>query len=102
MRKVVLLMLQKLNSPFMYLVCGLIILFVAIVCLVFLVRSYRAGKAMGMDPKVLKRAITSSATFTVLPAVGILLGVIALSEVWVLPGHGCGCPSSEHFIMRRR
>lgn len=79
MRKVVLLMLQKLNSPFMYLVCGLIILFVAIVCLVFLVRSYRAGKAMGMDPKVLKRAITSSATFTVLPAVGILLGVIALS-----------------------
>ena len=60
-------------------VCGLIILFVAIVCVVFLVRSYRAGKAMGMDPKVLKRAIMSSATFTVLPAVGILLGVIALS-----------------------
>ena len=72
-------MLQKLNSPFMYMVCGLIILFVAIVCVVFLVRSYRAGKAMGMDPKVLKRAIMSSATFTVLPAVGILLGVIALS-----------------------
>ena len=72
-------MLQKLNSPFMYMICGLIILFVAIVCVVFLVRSYRAGKAMGMDPKVLKRAIMSSATFTVLPAVGILLGVIALS-----------------------
>lgn len=63
----------------MYLVCGGIILFVAIICVVFLVRSYRAGKAIGMDPKVLKRAITSSATFSVLPAVGILLGVIALS-----------------------
>lgn len=72
-------MLKELNSPFMYLVCGGIILFVAIVCVIFLVRSYRAGKAIGMDPKVLKRAITSSATFSVLPAVGILLGVIALS-----------------------
>lgn len=72
-------MLQKLNSPFMYMVCGTVILFVAIVCVVFLVRSYRAGKAMGMDPKALKHAIASSATFTILPAVGILLGVIALS-----------------------
>ena len=72
-------MLQKLNSPFMYAVCGLIILFVAVVCIIFLVRSYRAGKAMGMDPRVLKRTITSSATFSALPAVGILLGVIALS-----------------------
>ena len=72
-------MLQKLNSPFMYAICGLIILFVAIVCVIFLVRSYRAGKALGMDPKVLKRAITSSATFSVLPSIGILLGVIALS-----------------------
>lgn len=64
-------MLQKLNSPFMYAVCGLIILFVAVVCVIFLVRSYCAGKAMGMDPRVLKRAITSSATFSALPAVGI-------------------------------
>ena len=72
-------MFQKLNSPFMYAVCGLIILFVAVVCIIFLVRSYRAGKAMGMDPRVLKRTITSSATFSALPAVGILLGVIALS-----------------------
>ena len=63
----------------MYAVCGLIILFVAVVCIIFLVRSYRAGKAMGMDPRVLKRTITSSATFSALPAVGILLGVIALS-----------------------
>ena len=72
-------MLSELNSPFMYAVCGGIILFVAIVCVIFLVRSYKAGKALGMDTKVLKRTITSSATFSVLPAVGILLGVIALS-----------------------
>ena len=72
-------MLKQLNSPVMYLICGCIILFVAIMCVVFLVRAYRAGKAIGMDPKILKRTITSSATFSILPSVGIFLGVIALS-----------------------
>ena len=72
-------MAEQRNSPFMYLVTGGIIFFVVIICVVFLVRAYRAGKAIGMDTKVLKRAMTSSATFSILPAVGILLGVIALS-----------------------
>lgn len=71
--------LQKLNSAPMYLICGAIVLFVAIVCVVFMVRAYKAGKALGMDETKMKRAISASATFTVLPAIGILLGVIALS-----------------------
>lgn len=71
--------LSQLNSPAMYLICGSIILFVAAVCVFFLIRAYRAGKAIGMDTTKMKRAITSSATFALLPSVGILLGVIALS-----------------------
>ena len=71
--------LSQLNSSAMYLICGGIILFVAVVCVFFLVRAYRAGKSIGMDTTKMKRAITSSATFALLPSVGILLGVIALS-----------------------
>lgn len=71
--------LAQLNSVPMYAICGGIIAFVAVVCVIFLVRSYRAGLAIGIDPARMKRAITSSATFSVLPSVGILLGVIALS-----------------------
>ena len=71
--------LSQLNSGTMYLICGCIILFVALLCVVFMIRAYRAGKAMGMDTTKMKRAITASATFTLLPSVGILLGVIALS-----------------------
>lgn len=71
--------LSQLNSGMMYLICGGIIFFVAVLCVVFMVRAYRAGKAMGMDTTKMKRAITASATFTLLPSVGILLGVIALS-----------------------
>lgn len=42
-------------------------------------RAYRAGQALGMDTTKMKRTIISSATFSLLPSVGILLGVIALS-----------------------
>ena len=63
----------------MYAICGAIVAFVAVICVIFMVRAYRAGKAIGMDTTQMKRAITSSATFSLLPSVGILLGVIALA-----------------------
>ena len=77
--------LEQLNSTPMYLICGGIVAFVAIVCLIFLVRAYKAGVALGMDTTKMKRVIVSSATFSVLPSVGILLGVIALSGSLGIP-----------------
>lgn len=71
--------LEQLNSGSLYLICGAIVAFIAAVCVIFMVRAWRAGKALGMDTVRMKRAITSSATFSVLPSVGILLGVLALS-----------------------
>lgn len=72
-------MTALLNSPALYAICGIIIAFVAIVAVIFMVRAYKAGIAVGMDKSMLKRTITSSVTFSILPSVGILLGVIALS-----------------------
>ncbi len=77
--------LEKLSSSPMYLICGGIIGFVALLCVVFMVRAYRAGKAIGMDTGKMKRVIVSSATFSILPSVGILLGVIALSGSLGIP-----------------
>lgn len=71
--------LSQLNSAVMYLICGVIVLFVALICVVFAIRAYRIGKTIGMDEVKMKRTIISSATFAVLPSIGILLGVIALS-----------------------
>lgn len=71
--------LSQLNSLPVYAICGGIIAFVAAICVIFIIRAYRTGIAIGMDPTVLKRTITSSASFSVLPSIGILLGVIALS-----------------------
>ena len=71
--------LSQLNGPAMYLICGGVIAVVALICVVFMIRAYRAGLAIGMDAAKMRRVIISSTTFTILPAVGILLGVIALS-----------------------
>ena len=67
------------NSGFLYLIVSLVLLFIVVMCVVFMVKSYRAGVKMGMEKKVLKKTIISSATFTLLPSISILLGVIALS-----------------------
>ena len=77
--------LEKLNSPMLYAICGGIIAFVALVCVVFLVRAYRVGIQLGMDRAKLRRVVISSATFSVLPSVGILLGVIALAGSLGIP-----------------
>ena len=49
-------MLAELNSASIYVICGGIILFVAVVCVIFLIRAYKAGIAAGMDKAMLKRA----------------------------------------------
>ena len=71
--------IKQLNAPGLFLICGAIIVAVMAVCILFMIRAWRAGIAIGMDRKKLKRTITASATFTLLPSISILLGVIALS-----------------------
>ena len=71
--------LQQLNKGGIWLVCGVIVALIAVVCVIFIIRAWRAGIALGMDPVRMRRAVTSSATFSVLTSVGILLGVLALS-----------------------
>ena len=75
--------LAQLNSVPMYAICGGIIAFVAVVCVIFLVRSYRAGLAIGIDPARMKASSPCPAASA-------------------RRGRGCACPSSARCIMRRR
>ena len=77
--------LESVNSGLFYLIVALVLTFITVMCVVFLLKSYKAGIQMGMDPKVLKKTITASATFTLLPSISILLGVIALSGTLGVP-----------------
>ena len=77
--------LNGVNAGSFYLLVAMILAFITIMCFVFLIKSYRAGLKLGIDKKVLKKTITASATFTLLPSISILLGVIALSGSLGIP-----------------
>lgn len=77
--------LSSVNAGIFYLIVACVLGFITVMCFVFLVKSYRAGIRLGMDKKVLVKTITASATFTLLPSVSILLGVVALSGTLGVP-----------------
>ena len=77
--------LTQVNGGAIYLIVALVLSYITVMCLVFLLKSYRAGIKIGMDKKVLNKTILSSATFTLLPSVSILLGVVALSGTLGVP-----------------
>lgn len=77
--------LAGVNAGIFYVIVAIVLIFITTMCFVFLIKSYRTGIAVGMDPKALKKTITASATFTLLPSISILLGVIALSGTLGVP-----------------
>ncbi len=77
--------LSQVNSAWFYLIVAAVLGFITLMCVVFLVKSYRAGLKLGMEKEVLRKAIVSSATFTLLPSISILLGVVALSGTLGVP-----------------
>ena len=76
---------NSVNAGYFYLIVALVLAFIVAMCVVFIVKSYKAGIKLGMDKNVLKKTIVSSATFTLLPSISILLGVIALSGTLGVP-----------------
>lgn len=68
------------NHPILFLIVGIIILFVLAQSVFFLVKALKRAKEIGMDNKKLKRIIISASIFTIAPAVAIVVSVIALSK----------------------
>ena len=67
------------ESTGLYLIASGVILFVLAQSIFFLVKALKQGKALGLDKKKLRNAITSSALFTIPSALSILATVIALA-----------------------
>ena len=73
------------DHPIIFVMVGIIIVAVIAQSVFFLVRALRRARELGMDKAVIKKTITSSAIFTIAPAVAILTGVIALSVSLGIP-----------------
>lgn len=74
-----------LNSGFLYVIAGSVIVFVMAQSFYFLNKAIKEAKRIGMDSEIIKRTIKSSVAFTIAPAISILLGVISLSKFLGLP-----------------
>ena len=61
-----------------YVIGGLIALFVIVQSIIFLIRGVKRGKAMGMTPEKLKKVISSSAIFAIVPSIPIIAGLAIL------------------------
>ena len=73
------------NSGFMYVVVAIVIAFVILQSVVFLLKAWKRGLQLGMEKKALLKTVSTSAIFSIAPAVAILLGVIALSKALGFP-----------------
>ncbi len=73
------------NDPFLYALVAVILLLVLGQSVFFMVRAWKRALALGMERGVLLRVVRTSALFTIVPAVSILIGVVALSRKLGLP-----------------
>ena len=73
------------NSPFLYGVTAVVIVYVLAQSLFFLIRAAKRAGELGISSSVVKKTVLSSALFSIAPAAAILLGVITLSKFLGLP-----------------
>ena len=76
---------DSINSTFLYILGGIVAAFVLLQSAIFLVRAYKQGLAMGMDKKKLNGAIKSSAVFSIVPSIPIVIGVFTLMKAVGIP-----------------
>lgn len=68
------------NHPIIYALVALLIAVVIAQSIFFLIRALRRAKKIGISKEVINKTISSSAIFTIAPAISILVGVVALSK----------------------
>lgn len=73
------------NSPFLFAIVAIVLILVITQAIFFLVRAWKQAKKLGIETDTLKGVVKSSAVFTIVPAISILIGVIALSKKLGIP-----------------
>ena len=76
---------DKINSPFMYAIGAFVAVFVIAQSIVFLRRAWKQGLKIGMSREKLWRAVKSSALFSVVPSIPIVIGVFTMSRALGVP-----------------
>lgn len=67
------------ESAFMYILGGLVVVFVLAQSLFFLIRAWKQGKKLGLSASVMRGTVTQSALFSIAPAISIVATILTLS-----------------------
>jgi hypothetical protein len=67
------------NSSFMFVLGAIVALFVTVQSIVFLRKAWNEGLQRGVPPEKMRKAVVSSAVFTLVPSLSILLTMLTLS-----------------------
>lgn len=68
------------NHPILFVMVAIIILVVLSQSVYFLVKAIKRAKELGIEKSTVKKTVSSSAIFTIAPAISVLMGVVALSK----------------------
>lgn len=77
--------LQIANHTLVYIVCGLVLLVVLAQCVISLRIAWLRGLEIGMDKEKMLSVIRSSAIFSIVPSLPIVLSLMAIAPVLGLP-----------------
>lgn len=66
------------NDPIIYILYGVVLAFVVALSLYYMLSAMKRAKQLGIESEKIKKVITTSATFSILPGLGIALGVVTL------------------------
>ncbi|MBQ1224155.1 MAG: DUF5058 family protein [Oscillospiraceae bacterium] len=70
----------RVNHPILFVIVGAIIALVLAQSAFFLVRAVKRANELGISKQTIRKTISSSAVFTIAPAIAVLVGVVALSK----------------------
>lgn len=67
-----------LDDPIMFVLYGIVLAFVVALCLFYILSALKRAKQLGIESAKIKKVVSSSIAFSVLPGLGIALGVVTL------------------------
>ena len=68
----------SLRDPMVFVLYGVVLAFVIALSLYYMLSAFKRAKELGIESSKIKKVITTSATFSILPGLGIALGVVTL------------------------
>ena len=89
------------NSGWMAILCGIVIIFVMVQSALFFRAAWRRSEELGIDKEARKKIVKSSAVFSIVPSLPILISYVILMSALGRFFRGFGSVSSVRQLMRQ-